>query len=73
MVAPWSAFWEYNVFASYVPAIRPALDSAIVRMGVSAVGAITALAGLAEVGGLFVARRSPPPDVTPVPPAAADR
>lgn len=72
VVAPWSAFWEYNVFASYVPAIRLALDSALVRMAVSAVGAITALAGLAEVGGLVGARRPPPPDATPIPPAPAD-
>lgn len=71
VVAPWSAFWESNVFASYVPAIRTALDSAIVRLAVSAIGAITALAGLAEVGGLFGPRR--PPDATPVPPAPADR
>jgi hypothetical protein len=59
------------VFASYVPAIRPALDSAAVRLAVSAIGAITALAGLAEVGGMFGARR--PPGGTPVPPAPADR
>ena len=71
MVAPWSAFWDYNVFASYVPAIRPALDSTIIRLAVSAIGAITALAGLAEVGGLFGARRAA--DRTPVPPAPADR
>lgn len=71
VVAPWSAFWEYNVFAEYVPAIRSALDSGIVRVAVSAIGAVTALAGLAEVGGLFAARR--PPDATPDPAPSADR
>ena len=71
VVAPWSAFWDYNGFVTYAPGIRPLLDSAVVRMAVSAVGAITALAGLAEVAGLFGARR--PPDRTAIPPAPADR
>ena len=71
MVAPWSAFWDANVFGSYVPAIRPALDSAVVRIAVSAIGAVTALAGLAEVGGLFGSRRRP--DATSIPPTPVDR
>jgi hypothetical protein len=68
VVAPWSGFWQRNVFALYVPAIQPLLDSAVVRLGVSAIGTITALAGLAEIGGLFASRR--PPGAAPGPAAA---
>lgn len=71
MVAPWSPFWERNVFAEYLPALAPFLDSPFVRGAVSGIGAITALAGLAEVGGLFAARR--PPDGTPARTVQPDR
>jgi hypothetical protein len=73
VVAPWSEFWDYNVFATYAPGIRPVLDSAIVRLAVSAVGAVTALAGLAEIAGLFGGRRPPDQTETAIPPAPADR
>ena len=71
VVAPWSPFWERNVFAEYLPALAPFLDSPFVRGAVSGIGAITALAGLAEVGGLFAARR--PPDGTPARTVQPDR
>lgn len=70
VVAPWSGFWQRNVFALYVPALQPLLDSAVVRLGVSIIGIITALAGLAEIAGLFGSRR--PPDPAPAPTAPSE-
>lgn len=58
VVAPWSAFWDRNFFAANAPALQPWLESPFVRGGVSGIGAVTALAGLAELGGLLAARRS---------------
>jgi hypothetical protein len=58
-VAPWSAFWDRNFFASTMPALEPLLASPYVRGGVSGIGVITALAGFAELGGAF--RRKMPP------------
>jgi len=57
IVAPWSGFWERNFFASSLPALGPILASPFVRGGVSGIGAVTALAGLFEIGGAFGARR----------------
>jgi hypothetical protein len=70
VVAPWSGFWQRNVFALYVPALQPLLDSAVVRLGVSIIGIITALAGLAEIAGLFGSRR--PRDPAPAPTAPSE-
>ena len=57
-MAPWSAFWDRNFFAETTPVLQPFLESPFVRGAVSGIGAITALAGLAELGGLIAARRS---------------
>lgn len=57
IVAPWSAFWERNVFAEYFPVLQPLLASPFVRGAVSGIGAVTVLAGLAELAGLFGAQR----------------
>jgi hypothetical protein len=59
IVAPWSGFWGRNVFVEYVPALQPVLASPYVRGAVSGIGAVTVLAGLAELGGLLVRRRQP--------------
>lgn len=57
VVAPWSAFWDRNFFAASAPALQPLLDNPFVRGAVSGIGAVTALAGLAELGGLIGSRR----------------
>jgi len=63
VVAPWSGFWERNFFAASAPALQPWVDSPFVRGAVSGIGGVTALAGLAELGGILSLRRSgaPPP------------
>ena len=58
VVAPWSGFWERNFFAATTPALQPFLESPFVRGAVSGIGAITALAGLAEIGGLIASWRA---------------
>jgi hypothetical protein len=67
IVAPWSAVWEHNRFTETRPAIEAVLESPYARGGVTGVGVITALAGLVELGSLFVARgrRSKPGGVPP--------
>jgi hypothetical protein len=58
VLAPWSVFWDRNLFAAAYPSMRPFLQNAFVRGAVSGVGVITVLAGLAEVAA-FVASRRP--------------
>jgi hypothetical protein len=56
-VAPWSSFWDRNLFVEAVPALEQILSSPFARGAVSGVGAITAVAGLAELASAFGARR----------------
>jgi hypothetical protein len=55
-VAPWSGFWERNRFAESRPAVEAVLNSPYARGGVTGVGVITALAGLAELGSVVAGR-----------------
>ena len=63
IVAPWSTFWERNSFAAAIPTVAALLASPFIRGGVSGIGALTALAGLAELGGALHSRR--PSEETP--------
>ena len=54
IVAPWSTFWDRNVFAQF-----PFVSNEFFRGAVSGVGVITAAAGLAELAGAFRRRRQP--------------
>lgn len=69
MVAPWSGFWDRNAFVQTEMLAR-LLDSPVLRGGVSGIGFITALAGLAELAGVFLRRRGVD---TGEPPAAESR
>jgi hypothetical protein len=64
-VAPWSAVWERNRFAADRPRLEAVLQSPYARGGVSGIGVITALAGLAELGSLFASRARRDGDTTP--------
>jgi len=55
-VAPWSSFWERNRFAESRPVIEALLNSPYARGGVTGVGVVTALAGLAELGSVIASR-----------------
>jgi hypothetical protein len=67
-VAPWSAFWDHNRFAETRPALEALLSSPYARGAVTGVGVITALAGLAELGSVILAktrRRDAGPEQAP--------
>jgi len=54
IVAPWrSEFWDRNFFVEHLPAIEVFVQNVFVRGAISGVGAVTALAGVAELGGIF--------------------
>lgn len=55
-VAPWSAVWDRNKFVEQRPRLEEFLQSPYARGGVTGVGVITALAGLAELGSIFASR-----------------
>jgi hypothetical protein len=57
IVAPWSGFWDRNLFLYSIPALQGVLESPFARGAVSGVGAITVVAGLAELSGVL-SRRS---------------
>ena len=61
IVAPWSGFWDRNLFLGADPVARQrSSTSPFARGAVSGVGVITVLAGLAELTGVL-AHRQPPP------------
>ena len=63
MIAPWTHFWNANVFIGSYPAVEGVLASPFLRGAVSGIGAITTLAGLAELATAVVARyREQEPD-----------
>jgi hypothetical protein len=57
IIAPWSRFWDRNFFAEALPLLEAVLSSPYARGAVSGVGLVTLLAGLAEIGGAFAAKR----------------
>jgi hypothetical protein len=63
-------FWEHNRFAESRPLLQALVMSPYARGGVTGVGIITALAGLAELGSLIVSRvrrHDPTPAPSPNP------
>jgi hypothetical protein len=56
-VAPWSSFWDRNLFPSILPALEPFFASPFARGAVSGVGAITVIAGLAELASALTLRQ----------------
>ena len=68
IVAPWSGFWWENSFVRQLPSLQPLVSNVLFRGGVSVVGVVTTLAGVAELGGLLrhrAARRAGPPEGSP--------
>jgi hypothetical protein len=57
VVAPWSGFWDRNLFLGAIPSLEEVLASPFTRGAVSGVGAITVLAGLAELSGVLAMRQ----------------
>ncbi len=61
--APWSAFWDRNFFGARLPVLGWLLSNLFVRGAVSGIGAVTTLAGLAELASLFRANRPKEPAI----------
>jgi hypothetical protein len=57
IVAPWSPFWDRNVFGARLPLLGWLLSNLFVRGAVSGIGGVTALAGVAELASLFRAKQ----------------
>ena len=57
IVAPWSPFWDRNFFAAKLPILSDILANLFVRGAVSGIGALTLLAGFAELASIFGLRR----------------
>ncbi len=56
MIAPWTNFWNANVFIDASPSVYAVLASPFVRGAVSGVGAVTVLAGVTELATAIVTR-----------------
>jgi hypothetical protein len=70
ILAPWKPeFWERNFFVEALPALESIVQNVFFRGAVSGVGAVTTLAGLAELAGIFGVWRSSnritPDQITP--------
>jgi hypothetical protein len=57
VVTPWMSFWDQNAFVEAFPAVREALASPFARGAVSGIGAITAIAGIAELASAIISRQ----------------
>jgi len=66
IVAPWTRWWQHNVFVDVAPMIAEVMANRFVRGGVSGIGLITLLGGLRDLAAAFFAR--PQADVS-APPA----
>jgi hypothetical protein len=56
VITPWMDFWDQNVFLGAYPALQEALASPFARGAVSGVGAITTIAGIAELTSAIIWR-----------------
>ena len=56
VVAPWTAFWDRNYFATLLPWLRAWLEHPALRGTVTAVGLVTGVAGVGELTSVVVAR-----------------
>jgi hypothetical protein len=67
--APWTRWWDRNLFAQLLPWLRPVMESLIVKGLFVAMGIVTAVAGMSELRGAVFGRFSehvrPAPRQTP--------
>jgi len=55
-VLPWSQFWEHNYFAQSWPLLTPFITNSFVRGGVTGLGFVNLLAGVADLAPIFTSR-----------------
>jgi hypothetical protein len=58
ILAPWTSFWDRNLFAAMVPWIGEWMASRFVRGGVSGVGLVTMVAGLRDLTVVILTRHT---------------
>ena len=58
LVVPWTRYWDANYFVEILPRLQPIVSNPYVRGAVSGLGVVNLVAGIAELGALFVAGRS---------------
>ena len=56
IVLPWSRFWEHNYFAQSWPLLTPFITNSFVRGGVTGLGFVNLLAGVADLAPIFTSR-----------------
>jgi hypothetical protein len=65
IVAPWTASWQHNYFATRLTWLGDWMANQFVRGAVSGVGIVTSVAGLRDLSAAIIARHSrssaPPP------------
>ena len=57
LIAPWSAFWERNLFVETLPRLGTVMTNHFVRGAVSGIGAVCLGAAFAELAGMIGRRR----------------
>jgi hypothetical protein len=56
VITPWMGFWDQNVFLEAFPSVQEVFASPFARGAVSGVGAITTVAGIAELASAILWR-----------------
>jgi len=57
-LAPWSAYWDRNYFAETVPLVHAMMTNNFIRGAVTGLGLVNICAGVADLVGLFLARKT---------------
>ena len=57
IILPWSDFWEHNYFAATLPPLRSVASNNFVRGGVTGLGVVNLVLGLAELAMVFASRK----------------
>ena len=61
---PWSSYWERNYFAQLLPVLQTILMNDFVRGGVSGLGLVNVLAGVAEIWSFLSGRHLSDPVIS---------
>ena len=57
-LAPWSAYWDRNYFAETMPAVHALITNNYIRGAVTGLGLVNICAAVADLVGMFLARKS---------------
>ena len=57
-LAPWSAYWDRNYFAETMPVVHALITNNYLRGAVTGLGLVNIFAAVADLVGMFLARKS---------------